>query len=68
MYWSRKKALLNTNIKFKAIRHDLLSSSTYDKYGLDKNEISKMSEEKVKNINNRIIEKEKPTSLSLWVF
>ena len=59
MYWSRKKTLLNTNIKFKAIRHDLLSSSTYDKYGLDKNEISKMSEDKVKNINNRIIEKEK---------
>jgi len=59
MYWNRKKALLNTNIKFKAIRHDLLSSSTYNKYGLDKEEISKMSEDKVKNINNRIIEKEK---------
>jgi len=59
MYWSRKKALLNTNIKFKVIRHDLLSSSTYNKYGLDKEEVSRMSEDKVKNINNRIIEKEK---------
>ncbi len=59
MYWNRKKALLNNNMKFKLIRNDLLSSSTYDKYGLDKDDISKMSEEKVKNINNRILEKEK---------
>lgn len=59
MYWDRKKALLNNNMKFKLIRNDLLSSSTYDKYGLDKDEISKMSEEKVRNINNRILEKEK---------
>lgn len=59
MYWNRKKSLLNSNLKFKLIRHDLLSSSTYDKYGLDKDEISKMSEDKVKNINNKIIEKEK---------
>lgn len=59
MYWSRKKALLNNNMKFKLIRNDLLSSSTYDKYGLDKDEIQKMSEEKVRNINNRILEKEK---------
>lgn len=59
MYWNRKKALLNNNMKFKLIRNDLLSSSTYDKYGLDKEDISKMSEEKVKNINNRILEKEK---------
>ena len=59
MYWSRKKALLNNNMKFKLIRNDLLSSSTYDKYGLDKDDISKMSEEKVRNINNRILEKEK---------
>ncbi len=59
MYWNRKKSLLNNNMKFKLIRNDLLSSSTYDKYGLDKDDISKMSEEKVKNINNRILEKEK---------
>ena len=59
MYWNRKKALLNNNMKFKLIRNDLLSSSTYDKYGLDKDDISKMSEEKVRNINNRILEKEK---------
>ena len=59
MYWNRKKSLLNSNIKLKSIRHDLLSSSIYNKYGLDKEEISKMSEDKVKNINNKIIEKEK---------
>ena len=59
MYWNRKKTLLNSTLKFKLIRHDLLSSSTYDKYGLDKEEIAKMSEDKVKNINNKIIEKEK---------
>lgn len=59
MYWNRKKALLNNNIKFKLIRNDLLSSSIYDKYGLNKDDISKMSEEKVRNINNRILEKEK---------
>lgn len=59
MYWNRKKSLLNNNMKFKLIRNDLLSSSTYDKYGLDKEDISKMSEEKVRNINNRILEKEK---------
>lgn len=58
MYWNRKKSLLNSNLKFKKVRHDLLSSSTYTKYGLDKDEISKMSEDKVKNINNKIIEKE----------
>lgn len=59
MYWNRKKTLLSNNIKFKLIRNDLLSSSTYDKYGLDKDDISKLSEEKVRNINNRILEKEK---------
>lgn len=59
MYWSRKKSLLGNSIKFKLIRHDLLSSSTYNKYGIDYDDISKMSEEKVKNINNRILEKEK---------
>lgn len=59
MYWSRKKSLLGANIKFKLIRNDLLSSSIYDKYGIDKNTIEKMSEEKVKNINNRILEKER---------
>ena len=51
MYWNRKKALLNNNMKFKLIRNDLLSSSTYDKYGLDKDDISKMSDEKVRNIS-----------------
>ena len=59
MYWSRKRSLLSSKLKFKLIRNDLLSSSTYDKYGLDKEEVSKMSEDKVKNINNKIIEKEK---------
>ena len=59
MYWSRKKSLLGGNIKFKLIRNDLLSSSTYDKYGLDKELLEKMSEEKVRNINNRILEKER---------
>ncbi|MBQ3021440.1 MAG: hypothetical protein IJD92_04390 [Bacilli bacterium] len=59
MYWNRRKVLLNSDIKLKKVRNDLLSSSTYDKYGIDKNELSKMSEEKVKNINNRIIENEK---------
>jgi len=59
MYWSRKKTILGNNIKLKLIRNDLLSSSTYDKYGLDKEDISKMSEENVRNINNRILEKEK---------
>lgn len=58
MYWNRKKALLGDNIKFKLIRNDLLSSSTYNKYGLDKDDLMKMSEEKVRNINNRILEKE----------
>lgn len=59
MYWNRKKSLLDGNIKFKLIRNDLLSSSLYNKYGLDKTEVEKMSEEKVRNINNRIIEKER---------
>lgn len=58
MYWNRKKALLYGNVKLKLIRTDLLSSSTYDKYGLDKETLEKMSEEKVRNINNRILEKE----------
>ena len=62
IYWNRKKSLLNSNVKFKLIRHDLLSSSTYDKYGIDKDDISKMSEEKVRNINNRILESEKETN------
>ena len=53
MYWNRKKVLLNNNIKFKRIRNDLLSSSVYDKYGIDKDDMSRMSEEKVRNINNR---------------
>ena len=61
MYWSRKKVLLNNNIKFKRIRNDLLSSSVYDKYGIDKDDMSRMSEEKVRNINNRILESEKDT-------
>lgn len=59
MYWNRKKSLLSGEVKFKLIRNDLLSSSTYDKYGLDKEVVEKMSEEKVRNINNRILEKEK---------
>ena len=59
MYWNRKRSLLNNNLKFKLIRNDLLSSSIYDKYGLNKDDISKMSEDKVRNINNRILEKEK---------
>ena len=59
MYWERKKVLLNNNMKFKLIRHDLLSSSVYDQYGIDKDDVSKMSEEKVRNINNRILESEK---------
>lgn len=59
MYWNRKRSLLNNNLKFKLIRNDLLSSSMYDKYGLNKDDISKMSEDKVRNINNRILEKEK---------
>ena len=62
MYWNRKKTTLNTNLEFKKIRHDLLSSQTYDKYGIKKDDISKMSEDKVKNINNKIIEKEKEES------
>ena len=59
MYWNRKKVLLNNNMKFKRIRNDLLSSQVYDKYGIDKDDMSKMSEEKVRNINNRILENEK---------
>jgi len=59
MYWERKKSLLHSGLKLKPIRKDLLSSSTYDKYGIDKDDMSKLSEEKVRNINNRIIEKEK---------
>ena len=59
MYWSRKKSLLSSDIKFKLIRNDLLSSSLYNKYGLDKDTLESMSEEKVRNINNRILEKEK---------
>ena len=59
MYWNRKKSLLGGNIKFRLIRNDLLSSSTYDKYGLDRETLEKMSEEKVRNINNRILEKER---------
>ena len=59
MYWNRKKSLLGGDIKFKLIRKDLLSSSTYNKYGLDKETLENMSEEKVRNINNRILEKEK---------
>ena len=59
MYWNRKKSLFNNDIKFKLIRNDLLSSSIYNKYGLDKESLEKMSEEKVRNINNRILEKEK---------
>lgn len=60
MYWNRKKVLLvDNNLKFKRIRNDLLSSSTYSKYGIDKEDLSNMSEDKVRNINNRILEKEK---------
>ena len=59
MYWSRKKSLLNNDLKFKLIRKDLLSSSLYSKYGLEKESLETMSEEKVRNINNRILEKEK---------
>ena len=59
MYWNRKKILLDNNIKFKKIRNDLLSSQIYDKYGIDKDDISRMSEDKVRNINNRIITSEK---------
>lgn len=59
MYWNRKKTLLNNNMKFKRIRNDLLSSEVYDKYGIDKDDMSKMSEEKVRNINNRILQNEK---------
>ena len=55
MYWERKKSLLHSGLKLKPIRKDLLSSSTYDKYGIDKEDMSKLSEEKVRNINNRII-------------
>lgn len=59
MYWNRKKVLLNSVLKFKLIRNDLLSSSLYNKYGLDKEQLEGMSEEKLRNINNRILEKEK---------
>lgn len=59
MYWDKKKVLLNNNLKFKLVRNDLLSNSIYSKYNIDKEEISKMSEDKVRNINNRIIESEK---------
>ena len=58
MYWNRKKVLLNNNMKFKRVRNDLLSSQVYNKYGIDKEDISKMSEEKVRNINNRILSSE----------
>ena len=59
MYWSRKKVLLDNNMKFKKIRNDLLSRDLYNKYGIDKDDISRMSEEKVRNINNRILTSEK---------
>ena len=59
MYWNKKKTLLNSKYKFKFVRNDLLSSSTYKKYNLDVNEVSKMSEEKVKEINNKILKSEK---------
>lgn len=68
MYWNRKKALLNNNMKFKRIRNDLLSSEIYGKYGVDKDQIQNMSEEKVKNINNRIIESEKENNKRLKKF
>ena len=59
MYWNRKKTLLDNNIKFKKVRNDLLSREIYHKYGIDKDDVSKMSEDKVKNINNRILSSEK---------
>ena len=59
MYWNRRKSVLSGDVKFKLIRNDLLSSSTYSKYGLDKETLEKMSEDKVRNINSRILEKEK---------
>ena len=59
IFWSRKKVLLNNNLKFKKIRNDLLSSDLYNRYGVDKDELSKMSDDRIKSINNRIIENEK---------
>ena len=59
MYWARKKVLLDNNLKFKRIREDLLSSDLYSKYGIDKDDMSKISDERVRNINSRILDNEK---------
>lgn len=58
-YWNKKKVLLDTKYKFKFVRNDLLSSSVYKKYGLDTDEVSKMSETEVKKLNDRILSTEK---------
>ena len=59
MYWNEKKELLKNTTKLKLVKKDLLSSSTYEKYGLEQNDVAKMSEDKVKDVNESILEKEK---------
>ncbi len=59
IYWNRKKALLNNSLKFKFVRNDLLSSSLYKKYGIESKDVSKMTKDEVKEINDKILETEK---------
>ncbi len=58
-YWNSKKTLLDASMHLKFVKNGVLSSSTYKKYGVEPKDVSEMSEEKVKDLNENIKAKEK---------
>ncbi len=73
--WERKKTQLEKNLLFNTIKPDLLTPEMYTKYGLSIDEIKNLTNEEIKEINDKIIiddtsngggaTKEKPKQLVL---
>ena len=60
--WKRKKGQFTEKLIFKEILPDLLEPSDYKRYGLSINEVKQLSNLKIKEINDKIINEERESS------
>jgi len=60
-YWKRRKLGLSNKVNLVDVRTDLLAKDDYATYGINIKDVEKMSHEQVKELNNKIQEKEKKT-------
>ena len=58
-YWKKRKLGLSTKVNLVDIRSDLLAKDDYASYGIDIKDVETMTHEQVKELNNKIEEKEK---------